>query len=127
MTQSTLFELTSPATLPLFDTCPARTGDLVHVARPIRQYQRERAHDAADDAFLERYTALLLSVGRVLGRFIAFEVTREYERRYGEIGERNLKGLGGLFARLQRQGIIEKTGEYLPRKNGCVQARYRLK
>lgn len=114
MTQSTLFELTPPPTVP-------------PVAEIPRQRQRERAHDAADDAFLERYTALLLSAGRVLGPFIAFEITREYERRYGAIDERNLKGLGGLFGSLQRQGIIEKTGEYLPRKNGCVQARYRLK
>lgn len=113
MTQSTLFELTPPPTVP-------------PVAEIPRQRQRERAHEQADNVFLERYTALLVSAGRVLGRFVAAEITAEYERRNGAIDEHNARGLGNLYGLLQRQGVIRKTGTTRARRNGNLAAEYSL-
>lgn len=109
----------------LFDTAPAFVPPPPASTHP-RAEQIERAFERASDEMVERYEAIIRVVGDVRDDFIAGDITDRYEQRYGKLEDHEKKALGGLYQRLIKSGVIEKTGKHRARNQGNLTAVYRL-
>jgi len=116
--------MNTPIQPSMFTNLPA---SVVVTSSHPREAEIQRAMERASELVLERYEAVLRSLGSVLVDFIAGDVTERYEAKYGPLAAHDKKALGGLFQRLMRSGVIEKTGEYRARNQGNAAAVYRLK
>jgi len=87
----------------------------------------KQVFEKADEAFIARYTEYLMTWGGLQADFIAGEVTAFYERFNNKLSSREKKQLGGLYIALQKERVIEKTGQYRKRDQGNAAAVYRLK
>lgn len=107
----------------LFDTAAAT---VTAASSFPRKAQIDAAFERADEAFIERYGLVLVIYGKANAAFIAGDVTDYYVKNYGPISDKQKKSLGGLYQRLQRSGVIEKTGGSRMRDQGNLAAEYRL-
>ena len=86
-----------------------------------RADRRERAYAKANPLIMALYEK---AVRTVTVPFVAAEITSAFEAAYGKLDIASSRGLGGLYADLQKRGIIRKTDNWRPRKNGCPAAEY---
>lgn len=112
MTEQTLFNLSPPEDPP-----------------PVRDTKRiiAQVFERADAKFLATHTDVLIEYGHRHTDWIAGEITAAHEAKYGKLGLRAKKQLGGLYQQLQKDGVIERTGEYRQRSNHNMTAAYRLR
>jgi hypothetical protein len=116
-----------PEQISLFDTAPPSAVTAVSVAESVpRKAKRERAAEKVDPAFLARYERVLVTVGRVMPTFGAWDVTAAYARRYARLTDAENKAIGWLYTDMQFRNVIEDAGTG-KRLNGNRAPIYRLK
>src|SRR4051812_42924631 len=91
-----------------------------------RKAARDRAFDRADRLMLDRYSECLRLVGRAKSTFGAWDVTKVYQEKHGELTIHGKEALGALFAHLLHAGMIEEAS-FGKRPNHNVGPVYRLK
>ena len=91
-----------------------------------RAEQIERAFERASEFMVEHYEQIMQTVGSVRDDFTAGDITERYEQRHGKLSDHDKKALGGVYQRLLKRGVIEKTGKHRARNQGNLCAVYKL-
>ena len=92
-----------------------------------RAAQIERAYAKANPLIMALYEKAVRIGGSILPDFTACEITEIFTAKCGKPDTVTIKALGGLYIRLQKEGVIEKTGGYRARNQGNAAAVYRLR
>jgi hypothetical protein len=106
---------------------PATSGEQSRPSINERQGIIERVFEEAAPEFIQMYRAFLLSYAERVEDFIANQVTSAFGEQFRPLTEKEGKQIGGLYQRLQTEGILENTGEYRKRDQGSPASVYRLK
>lgn len=109
----------------LFESMPVAPPMPMASSHP-RAEQIERAFERASEFMVEHYEQIMQTVGSVRDDFTAGDITERYEQRHGKLSDHDKKALGGVYQRLLKRGVIEKTGKHRARNQGNLCAVYKL-